>query len=449
MDTKHIDRVKQRQQQIKTFQLIAGIAGVGMVLIALFANELGLDHSPTFGNGEVLLFLAGLTLLLAGLLGRQIPTAYRTAAILLLNTLLLLAILELAAAIFLTFDILANPNNLMTHYLNLPYYAKQEWSAQFLNEHQAAVKRRYQPYTVWQTSAFTGQMINVDQNGIRYTPATNCTSDAYKVFTFGGSAMWGWGSPDWGTIPAYLQAKLQTIHGAQPVCVVNFSETAYVSTQGVIRLIQELKAENIPDIVIFYDGVNDVMAAHQTKQPGTHQSLNDIATRFKNPENPLVTWLKESNSAQLLGRVVDRFRSRSTSTNANIDVDIEPLAAATAEAYLANYKIVDALAQTYGFEYYFFWQPYILIGEKQLTDEEQDMITGLSWLLKMEPGLVGLFETTYKNIELQAAERENLYDIASAFDKEETQIWIDTWGHVTPVGNEIVAQTMIDKITSK
>lgn len=39
--------------------------------------------------------------------------------------------------------------------------------------------------------------------------------------------MWGTGSPDWGTIPAFLQSGLQALKGG-PVCVVNFGESGWV-----------------------------------------------------------------------------------------------------------------------------------------------------------------------------------------------------------------------------
>jgi hypothetical protein len=71
------------------------------------------------------------------------------------------------------------------------------------------------------------------------------------------------GAPDWGTIPAYLQEELEErFNGA--VCVVNYGEDGFASTQEVILLLIELQRGNVPDAVIFYDGVNDVTAADMT-----------------------------------------------------------------------------------------------------------------------------------------------------------------------------------------
>jgi hypothetical protein len=35
------------------------------------------------------------------------------------------------------------------------------------------------------------------------------------------------------------------------------------------------------------------------------------------------------------------------------------------------------------------------------------------------------------------------------FDGEDSQIWIDTWGHVTPRGNELVAERMIRELAGR
>ncbi len=49
----------------------------------------------------------------------------------------------------------------------------------------------------------------------------------------------------------------------------------------------------------------------------------------------------------------------------------------------------------------------------------------------------------YQNIAKKRPEYKRLYYIADAFDKHDTQIWIDEWGHVTPEGNRLVAQKML------
>lgn len=54
---------------------------------------------------------------------------------------------------------------------------------------------------------------------------------------------------------------------------MNYGENAYVSTQGLIHLILLLESGDVPDMVIFYDGVNDILAASQSWMPIVHQNL--------------------------------------------------------------------------------------------------------------------------------------------------------------------------------
>lgn len=120
-----------------------------------------------------------------------------------------------------------------------------------------------------------------------------------------------------------------------------------------------------------------------------------------------------------------------------------------AEAYLNNYEIVSSLANTYLFDFYFYWQPHILIGNKLLSGEEQNMITGLDWVLRLDPPLVELFQKTYKNIQSEAPNYERLYYLGNIFDLVEGTVWIDTWGHITPIGNQVVTDELIRVIKVK
>ncbi len=198
-------------------------------------------------------------------------------------------------------------------------------------------------------------------------------------------------------------------------------------------------------MVIFYDGVNDVYSAYQSGQAGVHQNLSQIAAKFEGSEaqqhHPLVEWLEMSSSFSLLKRAAAKIKTKepeaSERTYQTMGIDTDSLADSVAQIYLNNYKIVGTLAQEYGFEHFFFWQPVISIGEKQLTTEEQEMRSGV------DQARVDLCDAVYRNIELAAPEYENLYHITDVFDEQDAQIWID-WAHVTPVGNQLIAQEMLD-----
>jgi len=117
------------------------------------------------------------------------------------------------------------------------------------------VKMNVVPYYHWRRGSFDGKAVSIDNDSIRKT-IKSPNDNAKKVFMFGGSTTWGTGTPDRYTIASYLQKLL-----GEEFDVYNFGETAFVSVQELNLLLENLSNGFIPDIVIFYDGVNDVFAS--------------------------------------------------------------------------------------------------------------------------------------------------------------------------------------------
>jgi lysophospholipase L1-like esterase len=256
--------------------------------------------------------------------------------------------------------------------------------------------------------------------------------------------MFGDGSPDWGTIPAYLQADMAKLKN-QPVCTINFGAVGYVSTQELIELMNQLQKGNNPDLVIFYDGINDVYAAYQSGQACVHSDLGTIASMYNDqdsaPKDTLIKWIQGSYTFQLLDRLVHKFILRTPlkiTTYQTMGIDTKSLADSIAKCYLANYELVGTLAQEFGFDYAFFWQPVIYIGNKPLTKDELEMKGD-------EPGMVDLFTLTYPIIEHADFDHKKLYYIADDFKRQTAQIWIDAM-HITPVGNQLIAQSILQAL---
>jgi hypothetical protein len=132
------------------------------------------------------------------------------------------------------------------------YYSSKDWAERYWYEMRLSRTQQYYPFVGWRRAPFKGETIEIDQNGIRLTPGGDCGATSFKVFTFGASAMWGTGSPTWGTISANLQKGLEKLRPGL-VCVMNYAESAYVSTQDIIMLLLQLQSGNVPDVVLFYN----------------------------------------------------------------------------------------------------------------------------------------------------------------------------------------------------
>jgi lysophospholipase L1-like esterase len=386
-----------------------------------------------------------------------IRIVYRAVAILTLNTLLLLAGFELATiGASKIGSLFSKPTEQLVGEGDaretVSYYASQDWAKQFWHEFRLTRKQRYYPYVGWRRAPFKGKTIDIDQNGIRVTPGADCKANSFKVFTFGESTMWGTGSPNWATIPAYLQAGLGKLrHG--PVCVVNFAETAYVTTQSVIMLLVQLQSGNVPDLVVFYGLEGDAYAAYQSGRAGVPQNLDQLVARFETSKSPptLVELLTNSHSYSLIERLTGKLTianpeqgepaSRKLVTYESKGIEVTHLGNLIVQNYIENYNTVKALAHTYRFKYFFFLQPIVSRGNKPLTREEQEM----KQRLEMEVALNKLLTVVYQTIELRSAEYQNLHTINHIFDQYNSLIWIDAY-HVTPVGNQLIAQKMLDVI---
>ena len=374
--------------------------------------------------------------------GRRIRHSYKAMAVLVLNTLLIAAGLELASRALTD---LRDTSTSASQSAPDPrekssYYLGKTWAPQYWREFESSRQMQYLSYVVWRRAPFTGATINIDDAGVRRTPGAVCEAGSYKVFAFGGSTMWGTGSPDWGTIPAYLQAALAK-RERRPVCVVNFGESAYVSTQSVIMLLTRLHAGDVPDLAIFYDGPGDVYAAYQSGRTTAHENAETIARIFEHraESNSLAESLDRSALVRVSKGLVNTLAQTPPSsllTYETMGIDRTALTDAVVRTYLDNYNVVDALAHQYGFKYAFFWPPYISAGKKHLTEEEEALKR------EVDPALAKLYASVDHTMESRIPRHENLHSLSRIFDGHDALIWLDD-AHVTPVGNELIADGML------
>lgn len=422
------------------------LIGAGIVALSLFAPRLGWVFFELGSTNQLMMMGLGLLLIAAGVLGdrlkgRRLVRGYQTIAVLILNTLLFLLLVEMV------FTIAFNVNNTVSGRRQvaavpeiIPYYAEVPWGAQYWEEHYR-VPDIYKPYLIWGYPPQDGEYVNIGEDGYRITPGADCDADdAITVYVFGGSTVWGQGSPDDMTLPAYLQTALAE-RADRPVCVVNRGIGAYVTTQNIIDLWQLLRGGTRPDYVLFYGGLNDVYAAYQTGQVGTHQNFEQIAANFN--ENGLGAALRRTVTGSSTFRILLGWVGRLTGTDfyavgdyETMGLDRETLAQDTAAAALGNIDLLAMLAENYGFEYAFIWQPAPNVGGKPLTPFETGIVSEFS------EGYRALFDRVYTLIEEAEAERDDLYSISDIFDDMEAWLWFDP-SHVFPEGNAMIADRIM------
>ena len=367
---------------------------------------------------------------------RGVKRAATAACILFTITLLMLVAVEVGAFALLRRDSVEPASR------SLYVYEGQPWARALWEDYDRSKRFLYQAYTVWRRGPFKGETTTVDAQGLRRTEGSECAGNVYTVYMFGGSTLWGTGSPDWGTIPSFLARRFK--EAGKPVCIRNYGESAWVTTQELVELVLELKrAERKPDLVVFYDGSNDVHAAWQSGARDVHQNFDRIKGQFetrREGREGSFGYLLASNTVQFMQQAAGRSNAQGAERRRGVwgGASTDDIARATLDNYLKNVELVDALAQRYGFAYAFFWQPALYAGQKPLTPEEERIRTR-----EGSAGLRELYEKTYALA--RQVDRKNVYYIADAFKDYRGNLYVD-FIHVQPEGNRLVAARMWDHL---
>lgn len=139
----------------------------------------------------------------------------------------------------------------------LPNYDTIDWAVPYFQEERRPQSAQYKSYIGFKMKPFQGKYINIDTSGFRITPQERTAKDSLPIAIFlGGSTMYGSGSSDPYTIPAFF-AQAQPSHYIQ-----NYAQPAYTAYQSFVLLQLETNKGLKPQTVISYDGVNDSPAFH-------------------------------------------------------------------------------------------------------------------------------------------------------------------------------------------
>ena len=109
----------------------------------------------------------------------------------------------------------------------------------------------YKAFVEWKNTEFKGKHLTIDSYGRRVTGHESKYHQAPTIRFFGGSTTWGFGVADESTIPALIGSK-------DKLNTVNYAEQAYNSRQSLNSLIENISDIHKGDVIIFYDGVNDI-----------------------------------------------------------------------------------------------------------------------------------------------------------------------------------------------
>lgn len=263
-------------------------------------------------------------------------------------------------------------------------YRREPWAEQYRKEMLEIGNMRWRSYVYFRHAPYRGTYINIDSLGRRVTPQPATPAvPALRVRLYGGSTMWGEPLRDDHTIAAEIARRLQgLVPPGQRIEVTNVGESGYVFTQDVLQLVLDLRGGERPDVVLFYDGLNDVAGTIEDREAGLPLNEHHRATEFalgRALDRRLypVGLERELGPALELGRqaferlaFVEWVRSKKRGPPPPM-LRPDSVAAWTVRSYANTVRSVEALAAAYGFTPVYVWQPNLHATEKQLDPYEK------------------------------------------------------------------------------
>jgi hypothetical protein len=288
----------------------------------------------------------------------------------------------------------------------------------------SATTIEYRSFIGWRHLAgnFTGGRIIGGQYPQRATINSHATGDR-RAYFFGGSVMWGFGVSDPETIPS-LFAVASRIHSE------NYAEIGYTSHQSLILLLQLLQAGHRPDLVIFYDGANEVTAKCQRGlTPESHGQEAEIKSVLRGRDFP------GSFTYYLLPviRFVERIRRESSKAfgESKYDCDSDRAKAqAVSDNLIHDWQFASLLAESFGASFIGILQPVIFFSQTRRDH------------LNLPPNLDRQYQAVYPSIREKIAGHEEFYDFTSVLDLDE-KVFTD-FAHTTQNGNKYVAEKILE-----
>jgi len=422
------------------------IIGVVLILVSIFSDRLGLSSGAGIGYGQIFILVLGLTLLLIAFLSRKFLSVYKAIAIMLLNTLVILAALEFGALLIIKF----------TGVERFQQETVREQGQRASIEETGVMfpSQQFHPFVGWRSEPVSIPEMKIDSIGVRYTYGNPDSSEGEEVFMFGGSAMWGWMVPDSCTIPSYFQSILNGLNENE-ITVRNYAQNGFVSTQDMMELILKLQSGNIPETVVFYNGLNDILSAYENGRAGLLIGNRSISSRIEgrvedpSARTPLLQVIDGTNTFLLVSHLFFRDTEWAPEETTVLvpanpcfddpDFDISALSDEICNDYLGNYRIVEALSEEFGFDFYFFVQPVLPMSDKVLSNSELISI-GME-----DENLIELIDITYGKIAEQVSEYPQMRMNMSVFSGVEETVFTDIC-HLNANGNRIIAEYIASEI---
>ncbi len=201
-------------------------------------------------------------------------------------------------------------------------------------------------------------------HGLRPTAYNSMSDDPEKnrrVWAFGGSTMRGATPLSDRTIPSCISMLLNSnrngLHFSVYNCGVN-SFNSLLETKYLQKMLINLEP---PDVIIFYDGANDVKYFLEHRDPQAHHGYRRVRALIESYYQSWFGLLKPLNAAAYASFTKELYdKIMQVAVPVNVD---SPEFASMIDAVEKRYDYINKLAKAYGVQFILFWQPTLWVED--------------------------------------------------------------------------------------
>lgn len=278
--------------------------------------------------------------------------------------------------------------------------------------------------------------------GVRNTVGWNWTPGdppPVKVMLLGGSTTYCSEVPDEYTWPSMHQKKIASNEKTRYVRIYNFGVTTVNSAQELERLEFEISEGNIPDVVVFYNGVNDAIQGVFNNKPDgfIYETL-----RIFEQKTPF--WVKGSAFIKATVSLVRKWPP--APKHLKDDQLVEQITRRTADLYEQNMLRAKELCDLYDAACLVFLQPHLYSLGRPMNKYESKIAS------RDQPGVDVALKQTYPLLKEKIVQLQQkgviAVDLTNIFDNNQKPIFLD-FCHVESDGNQMIADAMFPYLTEQ
>jgi hypothetical protein len=325
--------------------------------------------------------------------------------------------------------------------LSLPVYNNYDWASEYYKDNKN-LTLDFAPFIGFKTKAMSSRTINVNTKGIR---RSRNDSDSAQVIFLGASTMFGFGSNDFNTIPS-LFSKFS----GDSIMVRNLGTNGFTVFQNFIKLTQYLFDQKKPKTVISFDGgVESIVLQNNQQYEMSHLNAEIFQEAVsKSRELKFVEYLKCLIAP--LERGANGIRKKLLNENIAIEYENPQELEKALNQYSLNmvnsWEQMLVLCNSKGIDFYCVFSPIF-------TENSMDISNPLiaSNIQKFPQHRIRVRKMLHRKvIDLLQTDRyaslsKRFLDLSIFLDSKQN-VYIDPIGHFSPLGNELVANELINHI---